>query len=246
MSLTGPAFYDDAAVFATYQQRRQRPDSPNDNLEKPVMLDLIGDVTGLAVLDLGCGDAAFGQELLDQGATRYVGVEGSQKMFELAQARLTDPRGQVIHQTLEDWSPPDEAFDLAVARLVLHYLADLATLFTKIHSSLRPGGRFIFSVEHPVITSCNRGWPAGTARQDWVVDQYFEPGLRVVNWMGGTVQKYHRTVEAYFMTLQQVGFGVEQLREATPRRPLFQDEATYERRKRIPLFLCLAGRKPEA
>ncbi|MFN8487543.1 MAG: methyltransferase domain-containing protein [Caldilineaceae bacterium] len=244
MSLTGPAFYDDAAVFATYQQRRQRPDSPNDTLEKPVMLDLIGDVTGLAVLDLGCGDAAFGQELLDQGAGQYVGVEGSQKMVELAQARLTCPRSQVVHQTLEDWNSPAAAFDLAVARLVLHYLADLPTLFTKIYNSLRPNGRFIFSVEHPVITSCDRGWPAGTMRQDWVVDQYFEPGLRVVNWMGGAVQKHHHTVEDYFMTLQQAGFVVEHLREATPRRALFQDEALYERRQRIPLFLCLAGRKP--
>ncbi|MCX6046704.1 MAG: hypothetical protein NT075_16495 [Chloroflexi bacterium] len=38
MSLPGPAFYDDEAVFATYQQRRQQPDNPNDLLEKPIIL----------------------------------------------------------------------------------------------------------------------------------------------------------------------------------------------------------------
>ena len=43
-----------------------------------------------------------------------------------------------------------------------------------------------------MITSYNRGRSAGTLRQDWVVDDYFETRLRVTNWLGGDVQKYHR------------------------------------------------------
>ena len=55
--------------------------------------------------------------------------------------------------------------------------------------------------------------------------------------------KYHRTVEDYFRALQEAGFVVEQLRESRPQREQFADEQTYERRRRIPLFLFLAGRK---
>jgi cyclopropane fatty-acyl-phospholipid synthase-like methyltransferase len=84
MGSSGPQFYDDDAVFATYMQHRQRPDNPNDTLEKPIMRELLGMVAGKRILDLGCGDAAIGRELLDQGAAAYTGVEGSAKMVTVA------------------------------------------------------------------------------------------------------------------------------------------------------------------
>ena len=78
------------------------------------------------------------------------------------------------------------------------------------------------------------------------MDNYFDTGLRVTDWMGGQIEKYHRTVEDYFTSLQRAGFIVEQLRESSPQRQYFQDEQTYLRRKRIPLFLFMAGRKPRS
>ncbi len=244
MGSPGPQFYDDDAVFATYMQHRQSPDNPNDTLEKPVMRELLGTVDGKRILDLGCGDAAIGRELLDQGAAAYTGVEGSAKMVTVATQTLAGTPGQVMEHTIEDWSYPRAAIDLVIARLVLHYVADLPALCSQVFGTLVPGGRFVFSVEHPVITSCDRGWPTGSLRQDWIVDDYFDTGLRVTSWLGGRVQKYHRTVEDYFMTLQRSGFSIEHLRESCPQREHFQDEQTYARRRRIPLFLFLTGCKP--
>jgi SAM-dependent methyltransferase len=243
MCASGPAFYDDQAVFARYMAARQRRDNPNDTLERPVMLELTGDLAGLRVLDLGCGDATFGREMLARGGQAYVGVEGSRNMAAAGRATLAGTAGEIIDCPLEQWQAPAEAFDLAVARLSLHYLADLAPVLAQVHRALVAGGRFVLSVEHPVITSCDRGWPAGTARQDWVVDDYFVTGARETTWMGGAVRKYHRTVEDYFGALQQAGFLVEQLRESRPQREQFADEQNYQRRMRIPLFLFLAGRK---
>src|SRR3954447_24355530 len=160
MSMSGPVFYDDDAVFATYMAARQRPDNPNDTLEQPVTLELLGDLAGRRVLDLGCGDAAFGRVVLARGGSIYLGVEGSRNMAALAREMLTGTSGQVRHCTIEDWEAPAAAFDLAVARLSLHYLDDLAPTFGHVYQALASGGRFVFSVEHPVITSCNRGWPA--------------------------------------------------------------------------------------
>jgi hypothetical protein len=103
------------------------------------------------------------------------------------------------------------------------------------------GGRFVFSLEHPVITSCDRAWQTAGVRQDWIVDDYFESGPRSTDWMGGRVIKYHRTVEDYFIALRQAGFSVDELEECRPKRAHFADEATYERRKRIPLFLLFSA-----
>ena len=243
MSASGPAFYDDDAVFSTYMAARQRRDSPNNTLEQPITLELAGDLAERRVLDLGCGDAMFGREALAQGCRAYVGVEGSRNMAALARETLAGMDGQVRHCAIEDWEAPADAFDLAVARLSLHYLADLGPVFAQVYQALASGGRFVFSVEHPVITSCDRGWPAGTLRQAWMVDDYFLTGVRENTWMGGTVRKYHRTVEDYFRALQEAGFVVEQLRESRPQREQFAEEQTYARRMRIPLFLFLAGRK---
>lgn len=244
MAQSGPNFYDDEAVFATYAAHRQRTDTPNDTLEKPVFLELIQPVVDKHILDLGCGDAAIGPELLHNGAASYLGLEGSHKMATLAAQTLASTQGQVINQRIEEWTYPHAVFDLVIARLSLHYVQDFASVCHNIFNTLRPQGAFVFSVEHPVITSCDRGWTTGTLRQDWIVDDYFATGLRVTNWLGGTVEKYHRTIEDYFRSLQQAGFVIEQLREAHPQREQFQDMQTYERRKRIPLFLLLAARKP--
>jgi len=102
-------------------------------------------------------------------------------------------------------------------------------------------GRRETRVEHPVITSCDRAWQAGGPRQDWIADDYFETGPRTTSWMGGTVIKYHRTIEDYFGALVRAGFAVNAVRESRPRRALFADEATYERRKRIPLMLFFSA-----
>jgi SAM-dependent methyltransferase len=241
---TGSSFYDEEAVFATYMRHRYRLDTPNTTLEKPVILELVASIANKRILDLGCGDAAIGKEFLHQGAASYTGVEGSQKMVETAIQTLAGTFGQVILQTIEDWIYPSIAFELVLARLSLHYIADLAPVFTNVFQTLTAGGQFVFSVEHPVITSCNRGWIDGTPRQDWVVDDYFSTGVRINNWLGGTVQKYHRTIEDYFHLLQTTRFQIEQLREAQPQRNHFYDTESYERRKRIPLFLIFSARKP--
>jgi SAM-dependent methyltransferase len=243
MGSDGQTFYDDDAVFATYMQHRLRSDTPNDTLEKPILCELIGSVQHARILDLGCGDAGIGRDLLAAGAATYFGIDGSRRMIAAAERALAGTAGRVVLHAIEGWQYPRAAFDLVISRLAIHYIGDFPALCARVHETLIPGGRFIFSVEHPVITSCSRGWDSASPRQDWLVDDYFASGPRLTAWLGGTVQKYHRTVEEYFGMLQHAGFTVEQLRESRPRRDQFQDEATYERRRRIPLFLFLAGRR---
>ena len=244
MSYEGPQFYDNSAVFQTYMQHRQRPDNPNDTLEKPVILALLGAIRDLDILDLGCGDAALGKTLLAQGAASYLGLDGSRKMIERAQQMLVGTVGQAMQADIRSWAYPSNTFDCVLSRLALHYIEDIAHVFQQVFQTLRPTGLFVFSVEHPVITSCDRAWQGEGTRQAWIVDDYFDSGRRVTHWLGEQVIKYHRTVEAYFLALQIAGFVIAHLRESRPERSWFIDDETYQRRKRIPLFLFLAARKP--
>ncbi len=243
MTKKGPDFYDTAGVFDTYSKHRSRADSPNANMEQPLLWNLIGDPKGLDILDLGCGDAAIAKKFKTTGANSYEGVEGSQRMFEASVKNIEVGFSKVSNHWLEDFQPTPKNYDLVISSLVFHYIADLPLLFEKVYRALRPGGRFIFSVEHPVITSCNLSLEKTAVREAWIVDDYFDRRPRNTVWMGDQVTKYHRTIEDFFDLLITAGFQLEKLKEAEPAKELFPDEMLWKRRSRIPLFLVLSAVK---
>ena len=239
----GSKFFDDDRKVESYRSKRHWAESPNESIEKPIFLDMLGDVKGKQVLDLGCGDGIFGLDLLEAGCQSYLGVEASLHMVQAAQKVFQQSFGQVVHARIEDWTYPVNYFNLAISRLALHYVANLDDTFNKVNSALKSGGRFVFYIVHPVITSCDRSRKDGGARQDWIVDDYFATGSRQVYFMGQYVEQYHRTTEDIFKAFQDADFFIEQLRESRPKIEHFTNVALYERRRRIPLFLFFSGRK---
>jgi SAM-dependent methyltransferase len=237
----GGAFYDESEVFERYRRHRQWPLNPNMIMEEPALFDELGCVSGLRVLDLGCGDAAVGQMLLDAGCMSYMGIDGSEKMTRAAQATLTDSVGEAVLCDIEEFSAPPASFDLVVSRMALHYVKDLGRVLRVCHACLAPGGRIVFTVVHPVITSHDARRSTAEPRGDWVVDDYFVAGPREREWLGARSVWHHRTIEDYVYELRRAGFELTNLRECAPLRERFDDEAEFERRRRIPLILLLAG-----
>jgi trans-aconitate methyltransferase len=243
MEFRGASVYDEKEFYENFRKRRNRPESPNSIIEKPILFELIGNVAGKKILDLGCGDAEIGPELLEQGGAYYLGIEGSKNMARAAAVNLEGTTGQVLHSSMEEWRPKPEQYELVISRFALHYLADLASVFTKVRDSLVPGGKFVFSVQHPVLTSSAKSAEGSGRRSDWVVDDYFNQGERVEPWIGKKVIKYHRTIEEYFQLLMKAGFSVDNLREGMPRAENFSSQEEYERRMRIPVVLMISSTK---
>ncbi|MBV7536431.1 tetratricopeptide repeat protein [Duganella sp. sic0402] len=99
----------------------------------------------LATLDLGCGTGLCGPYLRAYSRKLY-GVDLSQQMLDKAAERgLYDELACADLLTYLDGR--GAAFDLAVAADVFVYIGDLAPVFRAVHTALRPGGRFCFSVE---------------------------------------------------------------------------------------------------
>ncbi|MFJ5766483.1 class I SAM-dependent DNA methyltransferase [Lysinibacillus sp. NPDC093210] len=243
MEYNGASAYNDEKFFKDYMSRRNRVESPNNIIEKPILLELISDVAGKKVLDLGCGDAQFGLELLQKGCVHYDGVDGSENMVKKATKNLNETKGNVHHSSMEAWNFQKEKYDLVFSRLALHYLADLKSIFMDIHKTLSSKGKFIFSVQHPILTSSIKSAATSATKTDWIVDDYFYSGKRVEPWINKNVVKFHRTVEEYFQLLKFAGFTINDIREGVPKSENFSSESEFQRRMRIPLFLIFSCEK---
>jgi len=66
-----------ADLAPDYERARSREDSLDRLVEWPAQRDLLGDVTGRSVLDLGCGNGGKLADLVREGATAAVGVDVS-------------------------------------------------------------------------------------------------------------------------------------------------------------------------
>lgn len=236
MKYTGFSAYDDQEFFENYHKRRDRKDAPNEAIEQPIIDDLLGDVAGKTILDLGCGDGKYGAELLIRGAKSYHGIEGSINMAKLAKENLADDYADIEVADIESVEITGK-YDIVISRLVFHYLEDLDSVFNKVTASLHQNGSFIFSVEHPVITSHYESYHDKGKRGNWIVDNYFDAGARINHWHGKQVVKYHKSLEEYWRIIKQANLEVAELRESKPLKKHFDNEAEYLRRMRIPLFL---------
>lgn len=136
------AFYD-AQAGALRADRL--PPRPPDRYEG-ALLDALGAVEGLRVLELGCGAGDLSLELLRRGA-RLTAVDLSPAMAELAgeRARLHRPDAKADFRvaSAESLGLPAESFDLVVGKWVLHH-ADVAATAREVRRVLRPGGRAVF------------------------------------------------------------------------------------------------------
>ena len=243
MEYRGASVYDQENFFSNYMKRRDRKDSPNNAIESPIIYELLGDFQNKSILDLGCGDASFGKELLNQGAAFYTGVEGSQQMVECAELQLANENGTIHHETMESYTYPTEKFDIVTSRFAIHYVSDVRLLFQNVHKTLKDHGKFVFSVQHPLTTSSFISKQTGDKRGNWIVDDYFLEGERKEPWIEQIVVKYHRTTEHYFKALTKSGFSVVDLREGTPKREHFTNDEEFERRLRIPVVLAFSCTK---
>jgi SAM-dependent methyltransferase len=113
---------------------------------------LLGDLAGRRVLEVGCGSAPCSRWLAAQGA-RPVAFDLSAGM--LRHARVAGDRSGVhvplIQAEAERLPFTDGAFDLACSAFgAVPFVADSGRVMAEVARVLRPGGRWVFSVTHPM------------------------------------------------------------------------------------------------
>jgi len=113
---------------------------------------LLGPVAGRRVLELGCGAAAAGRWLAAQGA-RAVCLDLSAGMLRHATAAAARSGVRVPLVQADALALPfgDGAFDVACTAFgAVPFVADSAAVMREVFRVLTPGGRWVFSITHPM------------------------------------------------------------------------------------------------
>ena len=174
-------------------------------------LRLCGDVSGKRVLDLGCGAGENAIAFALQGA-HVIAVDASTGQLQLAR-QLADAADLAFLRA--------DSIDLAIAVGLLGEVDDVDRLLRQAQRVLRPGGAFVFSVDHPVSLALGRDHaaPGALPLGSYVLRRsYFDVKPATVIRDGERIDIYPRTMADIFASLHRAGFRVDVLLEPEPVR----------------------------
>ena len=181
-------------------------------------LNLLGDISGLKTIDLGCGAGQNAVALAKAGAT-VTGVDFSSN--QLAKAKELARRERIelglIAGDMTGLPMIDDAsYDLAITACAIAFVKELDLAIGEAFRILKPGGRFVLAVMHPT---------------QYVIDgmegtMYFNSAYpftpRVLKWTWDFTEKsipfqhYLRSVACYHNALTDAGFVVKKIVEPKP------------------------------
>ncbi len=238
--------YDNESFFQRYAEMPRSKDGLSAAGEWQQLKALFPPVKGLRVLDLGCGYGWHCGFAAQQGAAQVLGLDISGKMLAEAQRRNGCPSITYRLCGICEYEYPEEAWDLVVSNLALHYIEDLDQVFAQVWQTLAPGGRFLFNIEHPVFTAgVGQDWvysPDGRPLY-WPVDGYFSPGERCTSFLGCQVVKQHHTLTQILMGLLNTGFILEAVEEAQPPQEMLDQPGMADELRRPMMLLVKAVKK---
>lgn len=237
--------YDNDQFFQGYSQLSRSIHGLDGAPEWGTLRSMLPDLRETDVLDLGCGFGWFSRWAREHGANQVMGVDVSENMLARAQAETEDSHIRYIRADMETLALETESYDLVYSSLAFHYIKNLQGLMKEVYSSLKPEGRLVCSVEHPIYTaSSNAEWilhPNG--HHTWPVDHYQKEGARTTNWLAEGVIKQHRTLGSYLNMMIQAGFTITHVEDWGPSDEQLEAHPEWEEECHRPMFLLISARK---
>ncbi|GAB4512841.1 MAG: class I SAM-dependent methyltransferase [Anaerolineae bacterium] len=240
---------------AAYQaQARIRTDTATYGPWCPTEADLrlLGDVKGKRILEVGCGGGQCSIAFARQGA-QCIGIDLSDEQIAYAR-RLAAQEGVKVdfHQgRAEDLTGiGDGSQDAVFSAYALQYVRDIERALSEMARVLRPGGRLVFSLDHP-FRDCfwdpdldeETGTPARSYFQRGAMDWRFSQ-------TGVVMRSYHWTVGDWVRMIRNAGLDLVMILEPAP---VFSEEDElawgesfpFEMARLIPQTIIFVADKPD-
>jgi ubiquinone/menaquinone biosynthesis C-methylase UbiE len=234
------ADYEIPTDFAHYG-----PHCPNED-----QLQLVGDVRGKRVLEIGCGGGQCAIAFAKRGAIATgVDISDAQMTFARKLARREGVEATFLRHTIEDLSPvADDSEDVVFCAYALNYLRRIERCLAEVARVLRPGGLFVFSACHPF-------WLCLHEDKMTVTSSYHDRSPDEWEWEtgdqppGARVREYRHTIGDWFRLLRGAGLEVVDIVEPEPvESGSGQDWGGHyspKRQRMVPATIIWKSRKPE-
>ena len=211
--------YDNEQFFENFKKIRKTEINFNDCIETPILLEMLPELTGKRILDIGCGMGQHAKQYSDMGAEYVLGIDLSEKMLEYAQTH--NKAKNILYQkmALKDIDKLNEQFDLVTSSLVFDYAENLDELIKNIYSLIKKDGCFVFSLSHPMATAWNGQYPRFTRTESGTrlyanINNYMVEGKRTTQWVVENHELYHRTFASIINALTKASFLIEECQES--------------------------------
>jgi ubiquinone/menaquinone biosynthesis C-methylase UbiE len=235
--------YDEIADWYSARKRG----SYEFKIQLPAILNLLGDLRGKSLIDIGCGSGAYSVEFAERGAN-VLGVDISRKMLDKATDNAETANVKLKLQKADAHSLPytDESFDVAV--LILTILN--SQMVEEAARVLKPSGLLLFSDTHPIIES-KGGWERNDVGAGRIVEDYFSQDKgewRIKPSPGRTITlKYHTRTKTFEQCVNMIadgGFKILRIVEPKPGKDVKKsDPVHYDRCSRVPYFVIYLAQK---
>jgi SAM-dependent methyltransferase len=198
------------------------------------------------VLDVGCGEGQVARLAVAGGATRVVGVDPTWAQVDVAARRGGGPA--YARSGAAGLPFRSASFDAVVACLVFEHIREVDTAIAEVARVLRPGGRFLFFLNHPLLQTPNSGWIddqiLDPPEQYWRIGPYLVEDETIEEVEKGVFIPFiHRPLSRYLNLLIDHGLVLERMEEPAPPSGFIARAEEYEAAATIPRLLLLRTAK---
>lgn len=201
------------------------------------------------VLDIGTGEGQIARHLAGAGAEVVVGIDPvTAQVAEAARRNVGVPPAAcepVYVRAGADAIPSAGAsFDAAVACLVFEHIDALDEAIAEVARVLRPGGRFLFLLNHPLLQTPDSGWIddqlIDPPEQYWRIGPYLPEAATMEEVQKGVLIRFvHRPLSRYVNALADAGLSIARMDEPAPPAAFLARSPWYAAADTVPRLLAL-------
>jgi SAM-dependent methyltransferase len=171
-------------------------------------LNILGDVNGLDVVELGCGTAYFSAWLAKRGA-RPIGVDVTPAQLATARSKMAETGIEfpLVEADAAATGLPDASADLVLSEYGASIWVDPYRWVPEAARLLRPGGRLVFLRNSTLVILCS---PDEIPASETLQRAQF--GMHRFEWPEGGVE-FHLAHGEWIDLLRGSGFEIERLVE---------------------------------